>query len=49
MDVFNTKRKKGKKYNDSFLLIPGNIVDNRQVVDIFKAENFLQLQCDDGK
>lgn len=47
MDIFDAKIQQGKQHDYRFLLIPGNVVGNRQLVDILQAEYFLQLECND--
>ena len=46
MDIFYPQGQQGQQYDHGFLLIPGNIVDNRQIIDIFQSEDFFQLQGD---
>ena len=41
MDIFNTQIQKRQKHDDRFLLIPCDIVDDGQIVDVIKSENFL--------
>ena len=43
---FYPQGQQGQQYDHGFLLIPGNIVDNRQIIDIFQSEDFFQLQGD---
>ena len=38
VDVLDTKRQQCQKNNHSFLLVPGNIVDDRQIVDIVEPK-----------
>lgn len=47
MDLLYAKIQQGQQYDDRLLLIPGDIIDDRQVIDILQAEYFLELQRDD--
>ena len=49
MDVLDSKIKQGKENDDCFLLIPCDIVGDRELVDIVKAKNFLELEGYDRK
>ena len=49
MDVLHTERQQGQEYDDCLLLIPGNVVGDRELVDIGKPEDFLQLQGNQSK
>ena len=46
VDISDSKGKQSQEYDHRFLLIPGDIVHDRKVVDIFQFEYFLQFQCD---
>ena len=49
MDVFDAQVEEGQKNDDGLLLIPGNVVDDGQVVDIVQAEDFLEFEGDEGQ
>lgn len=44
VDVLDAQVQQSQQDDDGLLLVPGNIVDNGQVVDIIKAKDLLQLQ-----
>ena len=46
MNIFNAQGKQCQKNDNGLLFIPGDIVNNRQLVDIIQAKNFFQLECD---
>ena len=45
MDVLYAQMQQGKKYDDSLLLVPGNIEEDRKFIDVAGSKNLLQLQC----
>ena len=40
-DILHTELQQGQEDGHGFLLVPGNIVDDRQIVDIVEAEDLL--------
>lgn len=44
---FTPRLRSGKKYNDSLLLIPGNVIDYREIVYTLKAQSLLKGHSDD--
>ena len=46
MDVLDTQVKQGQQDDDRLLLVPGNIVNNRQIVDIIQVEDLFELEGD---
>lgn len=49
VDVFYPKGKERQENDHGFLFIPGNVVDDRKLIDIFKAKNFLKFHGDHCK
>ena len=49
MYVLHPQVQQGQKHYNGFLLIPGDIVDNGQLIDILQAKGFLQLQGNQGQ
>ena len=47
MDVLHPEKQQCQQHDDRFLLVPGDIVGDGQLVDIVEAEHFLQFQGDD--
>ena len=45
MNILYPDRKKREQDKHRLLLIPCNIIDNRKVVDVVNAEEFLELKC----
>lgn len=43
MDILHTKIQKRQQDDDRLLLIPCNVVDDGQVVDIIQPKNFLEF------
>ena len=48
MDILDSERQQRQQHQYSFLFIPGNIVNDRKLVDVIQPEYFLQFQRDDG-
>ncbi len=46
MNIFDAEGKQCQKNDNGFLFVPGDIINNRQLVDISQAKNFLQLERD---
>ena len=46
MDVLDAEVQQGQQDDDSLLLVPSNVEDERQLVDIIKTEDFLELERD---
>ena len=49
VDILHAQVQQGQQHDDRLLLIPGDVVDNRQVVDVVQAEDLLQLQGNDSQ
>src|SRR5699024_1718403 len=49
MDVLNAEIQQGQQHDDGLLLIPGDVVDDGQVVDVIQSKDFLEFQSDDGQ
>src|SRR5574344_2387936 len=49
MNILHAQGKQRQQYDDGFLLIPCDVIDNRQLVDILQSKYLLQFQSDDGK
>ena len=47
MDILHSQIQQGQQYDDRLLLIPGNVVDNGQLVDVLQSEDLLELQGND--
>ncbi len=47
MDVLHAKVKERQQDDDGLLLVPCDVEGERQLVDVVKAENLLELQCDE--
>lgn len=45
VDVVDSQREQGQQHDDGFLLIPGDVVDDGQVVDVVQPEHFLSLRA----
>ena len=48
MDILDSERQQRQQHQHGFLFIPGDIVNDRKIVDVIQTEDFLQLQCNDG-
>ena len=48
MDILDSERQQRQQYQYSFLFIPGNIVNDRKLINIIQTEQLLQFQRDDG-
>lgn len=46
MYIFYRDVQKRQQYDDRFLLISGDIIDDRQIVNIVQHEDFLELEDD---
>lgn len=44
VNVLHAQMQQRQQYNHRFLLIPGNVIGDRKIVDIRKTEDFLQLK-----
>ena len=49
VDVLHPQGEQGQEHNDRLLLIPSDVVDNGQVVEVRQTEDLLQLQGDEGQ
>ena len=49
MDVLLTQVQQGQQDDDGLLLVPSNVEDERQLVDVIEAEDFLELERDEGE
>ncbi|MNY53154.1 hypothetical protein D3C86_1888870 [compost metagenome] len=49
VNILHTQIQQCQEYNYRLLLIPGNIVGDRQIVNILKSEYFLELQGNHNK
>ena len=47
VDILDTQVQQSQQYDNSLLLIPCDVVNNGQVVDVVQAEDLLQLQGND--
>ena len=47
VDILHPLIQQGQQYDDRLLLIPGNVVDNGQLVDVLQSEDLLELQGND--
>lgn len=45
MDILYAQMQQGKKYDDSLLLVPGNIEEDRKVIDVAGSKDLLQLHA----
>ena len=43
MDIFYTKIQQRQQYNNRFLLISGDIIDDGQIIDILQTKNLFEL------
>ena len=48
MDILDSERQQRQQHQYSFLFIPGNIVNDRKLINIIQTEQLLQFQRDDG-
>ena len=50
VDIAYTEREKGQEYDDGLLFVPGDVVDDRQVVDAFDIQRVFQREgyADEG-
>ena len=48
-DAFHAQGQQGEKYRGRFLLVPGDIERDRELVDVIKTEDLLELESDDGE
>lgn len=49
VNIFYPEGKQRQENDHGFLLIPGNVVDDRKLIDILKAKNFLKFHGDHCK
>ena len=49
MDVFHAQVEQGQQDNHRLLLIPGDVIDDGQVIDVVQAEDLLELEGDDSQ
>ncbi len=49
MDILHTEVEEREQYDDSLLLVPGDVVGDRKLVYAVKAEDLLELQSDQGE
>ena len=49
MNILNAQRKQRQQNDHGFLLVPGNVIHNGQVVDAFQAERLLQFERNHGQ
>ena len=46
MNVRDAQAEQGKQYDHRLLLVPGNVVNDRQVIDTLQPKGLLQGHCD---
>ena len=49
VDVFHAQVEQGQQDNHRLLLIPGDVIDDGQVIDVVQAEDLLELEGDDSQ
>ena len=49
VDVLHSQVQQGQQHDDRLLLIPGDIVDDGQVVDVLQPKDLLELEGNDGQ
>ena len=49
MNILHPEVQKRQQHDDSFLLIPGDIIDDRQIVDIIQSEDFFEFEGDQNQ